>query len=88
MTVAERLIAITGCQAIGQVGDLGVHYWSLIDDSETSNWQEFDSNNTPAWALVGDTQAASWQNIGNSQTPTWGAIDNAESADWELIPSE
>ena len=37
--VGQRLVAVTGSQAMGNVGSFGKFYWSLIDDSETANWQ-------------------------------------------------
>jgi hypothetical protein len=52
ISVGERLVAITGSQAMGNVGNVGVFYWSLIDDSENANW-----------SLIDDTADANWQNI-------------------------
>jgi hypothetical protein len=43
MSVGARLIAITGSQAMGNIGSFGVFYWSLIDDSETANWQNIST---------------------------------------------
>ena len=43
MSVGARLVAITGSQAMGNVGSFGVFYWSLIDDSETANWQNINT---------------------------------------------
>ena len=37
--IGSRTVALTGVQAAGQVGTVGSFYWSLIDDSETPNWQ-------------------------------------------------
>ena len=38
VSVGERLVAITGSQAMGRVGSPGVFYWSLIDDNQSANW--------------------------------------------------
>jgi len=43
MSVGERLVAVTGSQAMGNVGSFGVFYWSLIDTSENANWQLIDT---------------------------------------------
>jgi hypothetical protein len=56
-------VAITGCTALGSVGDLGVFYWSLIDDNEDANWQNINSAQTPAWVLVDDNETADWELI-------------------------
>jgi hypothetical protein len=39
---SSRTVAITGVQARGQVGTVNTFYWSLIDDSETPNWQNVE----------------------------------------------
>jgi hypothetical protein len=41
--MGARLVAITGSQAMGNVGSFGVFYWSLIDTSENANWQLIDT---------------------------------------------
>jgi hypothetical protein len=38
ITMGQRLVAITGCQAMGQVGDIGLRFWSLIDTAEDAGW--------------------------------------------------
>ena len=85
VSMGQRLVAITGCQAMGQVGNVGVFYWSLIDDSETANWQNIDDSQTPGWATLDDSQSANWQNVGNAQSPSWGLIDDSEAETWNLI---
>jgi hypothetical protein len=52
ISVGERLVAITGCEALGQVGSPGVFYWSLIDDAENANWQNIDNSESGDWALI------------------------------------
>ena len=37
--IGNRTVELTGVQAAGQAGTVGSFYWSLIDDSETPNWQ-------------------------------------------------
>jgi hypothetical protein len=39
MSMGARLVAITGSQAMGNVGSFGKFYWSLIDNSENADWQ-------------------------------------------------
>jgi hypothetical protein len=41
--IGQRLVAVTGSQAMGNIGSFGVFYWSLIDDSETANWQNIST---------------------------------------------
>jgi hypothetical protein len=43
MSIGARLVAITGSQAMGNVGNFGVFYWSLIDDTENANWQNINT---------------------------------------------
>jgi hypothetical protein len=31
---------------------MGVFYWSLIDDSETANWQNVNTAQTPGWSVL------------------------------------
>jgi hypothetical protein len=40
IAASSRLVAITGCPAMGNVGDVGYRYWSVIDTAETPNWVE------------------------------------------------
>ena len=86
--IGARLVAITGSQAMGQVGNLGVFYWSLIDDDEIADWQNINNGQTSGWSNIDDNQSANWQNVNNAQNPSWGIVDDAETADWELIPTE
>jgi hypothetical protein len=50
--MGERLVAVTGCQAMGNIGNFGVFYWSLIDDAQNANWQGVDTAQTSGWTLV------------------------------------
>jgi hypothetical protein len=52
MTVAERILALTGVAANGAVGDVIAVYWKVIDDSETANWQNVSNSQTPTWTTV------------------------------------
>jgi hypothetical protein len=47
-------------EAIGLVGGLGVHYWSLIDDTQTAGWGLVNDAQTAGWGLVNDAQTANW----------------------------
>jgi hypothetical protein len=50
--MGTRLVAITGCEAMGQVGDVGIFYWSVIDDGQTPNWSVINDSQTPNWQNV------------------------------------
>jgi hypothetical protein len=52
ISMGERLVAVTGCQAMGNIGNFGVFYWSLIDDAQNANWQGVDTAQTSGWTLV------------------------------------
>jgi len=53
--VGQRLVEVTGNQAMGAVGSVGVFYWSLIDDSEDANWQNIDNTESSGWVIVDTT---------------------------------
>jgi hypothetical protein len=57
VTIGERLVAITGCPAMGQVGDIGLRFWSLIDNSEDANWSKINNAQDAVWTNI-TTQAA------------------------------
>jgi hypothetical protein len=40
--MGARSVALNGVSARGQVGTVNYFYWSLIDDSETPNWQNVE----------------------------------------------
>ena len=52
VSVGDRLVAITGCATMGSVGNVGVFYWSLIDDNESANWQNIDTTESADWQLI------------------------------------
>jgi len=60
VSMGARLVAITGNQAMGAVGDFGVFYWSLIDDSQNANWQNITNTQTPTWTLIDNTETPGW----------------------------
>jgi len=43
VSMGARTVALTGVVASGLVGNLNVRYWSLIDDSESANWQNINT---------------------------------------------
>ena len=63
VSMGERLVAVTGCQAMGRVGDMGVFYWSLIDDNENANWQNISNSQPPGWQNIDSSQTADWQDV-------------------------
>lgn len=52
VSVGERLVAITGCPAMGNVGSIGAIYWSLINDSQTPNWTSITNTENPNWVEI------------------------------------
>jgi hypothetical protein len=52
VSVGERLVAITGCPAMGNVGNIGASYWSLINDSQTPNWTSITNTENPNWVEI------------------------------------
>ena len=52
VTLGSRSAQLVGVGATGTVGNLGVAYWSLIDDSQTSSWQNIDNSETAGWSLI------------------------------------
>jgi hypothetical protein len=63
MTIAERIKALTGVAATGQVGNVIAVYWKLIDDSQTANWQNIGNSQTPAWGTVETAQTPNWEEV-------------------------
>jgi hypothetical protein len=61
--LSSRLVAITGCQAMGQVGAVGFFYWSIIDDGQNPNWQIIANAQTPGWTDINNTQTPNWVNV-------------------------
>ena len=50
--VGERLVQITGSQAMGVISNFGVLYWSVINDNQTPNWVVINDNQTPNWETI------------------------------------
>jgi hypothetical protein len=40
--LTTRTVSISGVSARGQVGTVNYFYWTIIDDSETPNWQNVE----------------------------------------------
>lgn len=57
----ETVVLVIGVTGQGFVG--GVNVWSVIDDTQTANWQNVTDAQLPGWAQVGTTQSADWQQI-------------------------
>jgi hypothetical protein len=47
-----KSFALSGVQAAGSVGSVIAIYWILVDDSETSNWQNVNNSQSSSWILV------------------------------------
>jgi hypothetical protein len=63
MSIAARILALTGVSATGSTGDVTAVYWKLIDDSQTANWQNIGNSQTPAWGTVETAQTPNWVEI-------------------------
>jgi hypothetical protein len=37
---------------MGKVGDVGLRFWSLIDDNEDANWQNISNAQTAGWTNI------------------------------------
>jgi hypothetical protein len=59
--MSDTVVLVTGVAGQGFVG--GVNVWSVIDDTQTANWQNITDAQSPGWAQVGTTQSADWQQI-------------------------
>jgi hypothetical protein len=51
---------LTGVQAVGLTGAVVAIYWILVDDSETSNWQNVNDAQTSSWVLVDNSETSNW----------------------------
>jgi hypothetical protein len=63
VSVAPRLLSLTGNRASGFTGNVIAVYWQLIDDSETANWQNITNSQTPNWNIVDNAETADWEEI-------------------------
>jgi hypothetical protein len=50
--IGDRLVSITGCAAMGNVGNFGYRYWSVVDDSQTPNWTNINTFENPNWVEI------------------------------------
>jgi hypothetical protein len=44
MGLGPRSFALSGVQALGEVGTPVAVYWTVIDDSQTPNWQNINNS--------------------------------------------
>lgn len=63
LTVAPRLLGITGTSALGAEGDVIAVYWQIINDTQVPNWQNIISTQGTGWTDVNDTQTPNWQDV-------------------------
>jgi hypothetical protein len=63
MTIADRILALTGVSAKGATGDVIAVYWKLIDDSQTANWQNIGNSQTPTWGVIETAQTPAWEEV-------------------------
>jgi hypothetical protein len=63
MSVAARILALTGVSATGSVGDVIAVYWKPIDDTQTASWQNISNPQTPGWSGISDEQTPAWEEV-------------------------
>jgi hypothetical protein len=63
VSVGDRLVAITGCPAMGVVGNIGYAYWKLIDDDQTPNWTGVTTTGNPVWTSITTTEDSNWVEV-------------------------
>ena len=63
VSVAPRLISLTGNLASGFTGEVIAVYWKVIDDSENANWQNIDNSQTSSWGTVDTEQTPDWEEV-------------------------
>jgi hypothetical protein len=80
-----KSFALSGVQAAGSVGNVIAIYWILVDDSETSNWQNVNNSETSSWALVDNAETANWALVNNAETSGWALVDDTETSNWTLV---
>ena len=85
VSIAERVLAVSGVIAYGSVGDVIAVYWKPIPDDQNPDWTNIGNSQAPGWSEVGDTQTATWQNISNPQTPGWGDVSDEQTPAWEEV---
>jgi hypothetical protein len=61
--IGDRLVSITGCAAMANIGNFGYRYWSVIDDSQTPSWNAINDNQTPNWTSINTFENPNWVEI-------------------------
>ena len=59
--LAKGNISITGVEATGSVG--GVLVWSLIDDTQTKNYANINTDQSSSFAEINETQTPNWEEV-------------------------
>jgi hypothetical protein len=54
ISIGQRLVAVTGCPAMGVLGNFEGAYWSLIVPNQTPNWGDISDVQVPNWEVVHD----------------------------------
>jgi hypothetical protein len=54
VSIGQRLVAVTGCPAMGVLGNFEYEFWSLIVPNQTANWVIVEDTQTSDWEVVHD----------------------------------
>ena len=60
-TVSEANVAVIGVQSVGSVGQVLV--WSLIDDTQTKNYANINTDQSSSFAENSETQNPNWEEV-------------------------
>jgi hypothetical protein len=80
--VGDRLVAITGCLAMGNVGTFGYAYWSVINDAQTPDWTNIANSGSPNWTDLTTTQNPDWTTATTAESPSWTTDNTTQSTNW------
>ena len=59
--IGKANFSVVGVQSIGSVGTVLV--WSDVDESQSSNFGQTTSTQTPSWSDVNDSETPSWEEV-------------------------
>jgi hypothetical protein len=64
---------------------IGRRLWEPIEDTQTPNWQDMDSNTAPGWGVIGTDASQTWQEINSNTAPGWGETNASSPTNWQKI---
>jgi hypothetical protein len=60
-TISKATVTLTGVSCAGEVG--GVLVWSLIDDTQTKNYANINTDQSSSFAEINETQTPNWEEV-------------------------